>query len=159
MIRKDRNLIIRFAILVIVASSASTAVAIDHQSGTEPYQAIRAEPIPIEEASKTVLGQPYSFPAGTPLIQTFKITIEPGMKTGPHKHAIPLLAYVISGTLGVDYGSRGKRSFSAGEAYVEAIDWCHVGSAVCDKEVQIIGIYLGEQNPNEIKPKSCPALD
>ena len=64
MIRKDRNLIIRFAILVIVASSASTAVAIDHQSGTEPYQAIRAEPIPIEEASKTVLGQPYSFPAG-----------------------------------------------------------------------------------------------
>ena len=31
-------------------------------------------------------------PAGTALIQTLKITIEPGMKTGPHKHAIPLLA-------------------------------------------------------------------
>jgi len=66
---------------------------------------------------------------------------------------------VISGTLGVDYGSRGKRSFSAGEAYVEAIDWCQIGSALGDKEVQIIGIYLGEQSPNEIKPKSCPALD
>ena len=80
------------------------------------------------------------------------------MKTGPHKHAIPLLAYVIAGTLGVDYGSRGKRSFSPGEAYVEAIDWCHVGYAVGNEEVEIIGIYLGQQDPNQIKPLPCPAL-
>ncbi len=159
MIRKHLNLVVRFAILVIVALSAYAASAIDHQSGTEPYQTIRAVPIPIEAPSRTVLGQPYAFPAGTPLIQTFKITIEPGMKTGPHKHAIPLFAYVMSGTLGVDYGSRGERSFSAGQAYVEAIDWCHVGYAVGNEEVEIIGIYLGQQDPNEIKPKPCRALD
>jgi len=131
--------------------------AIDHQSGTEPYESISSLPIPIDAPSRTVLGQPYRFPAGTPLIETFKITIEPGMKTGPHKHAIPLIAYILSGTLGVDYGSRGKRSFVAGQIYVEAIDWCHVGYAVGNQAVEILGIYLGQQDPDQIKPEPCSA--
>ena len=151
--------LVRLALLVVSGLAASGASAIDHQSGTEPYQTISAVPIPIEEASKTVLGQTYTFPAGTPLIKTFKITIEPGMKTGPHKHAIPLLAYVLSGELGVDYGSRGKKSFSAGEAYVEAIDWCHVGYAEGDEAVQILAVYLGQREPDQIKPEPCDTTD
>ena len=86
--------LVRLALLVVSGLAASGASAIDHQSGTEPYQTISAVPIPIQGTSKTVLGQAYTFPAGTPLIKPFKITIEPGMKTGPHKHAIPLLEYL-----------------------------------------------------------------
>ena len=159
MIRNPIDSPFRFSLLAVGALAASVASAIDHQSGTEPYQAIRAVAIPIEEASKTVLGQTYTFPVGTPLIRTFKITIEPGMKPGPHKHEIPLLAYVLSGELGVDYGSRGKRSFSAGESYIEAIDWCHVGYAAGDEAVEILGVYLGEREPDQIKPEPCDATD
>lgn len=155
MIRK----LVRLALLVGGGMAATGASAIDHQAGTEPYQAISAVPIPIMGTSTTVLDQTYSFPAGTPLIKTFKITMEPGIKTGPHKHAIPLLAYVLSGELGVDYGSRGKKSFTAGEAYVEAIDWCHVGYAMGDEAVHILAVYLGQQEPDQIKPEPCDALD
>ena len=151
--------LVRLALLVVGGLVASGASAIDHQSGTEPYQTISAVPIPIQGTAKTVLGQTYTFPAGTPLIKPFKITIEPGMKTGPHKHAIPLLAYVLSGELGVDYGSRGKKSFSAGEAYVEAIDWCHVGYAEGDEAVQILAVYLGQREPDQIKPEPCDTTD
>lgn len=151
--------LVRLALLFVSGLAASGASAIDHQSGTEPYQTISAVPIPIMGTSKTVLGQTYTFPAGTPLIKTFKINIEPGMKTGPHKHAIPLIAYVLSGELGVDYGSRGKKSFVAGEAYVEAIDWCHVGYAAGNETVQILGVYLGQQEPDQIKPEPCDSLD
>ena len=111
----------------------------------------------MELPSKTVLGQDFSFPSGTPLIEAFKITIDPGMKTALHKHAIPLLAYIISGELEIDYGSRGKRSFSPGQAYIEAIDWCHVGYGIGDEPVEILGIYLGQQDPNQIKPEPCDA--
>ena len=134
---------------------APWAVALDHRAGPDPYQEIRALPIPIEFPSKTVLGQDFAFPSGTPRIEVFKITIDPGMRTALHKHAIPLLAYVLSGELGIDYGSRGKRSFSPGEAYIEAIDWCHVGYGIGDEPVEILGVYLGQQEPDQIKPEPC----
>ena len=114
---------------------------------------------PIEAPSQTVLGQTYTFPAGVPLIKVFNITIEPGMKTAPHKHEVPLLAYILSGELGVDYGSRGEKSFSPGQSYVEALDWCHVGYAVGDEAVELLGIYLGQQDPDQIKPEPCASLD
>ena len=150
--RTPIGLIISFTIL------AATASALDHQSGPNPYQDIQAIPVPMELPSETVLGQAYTFPLGTPLIKAFKITIAPGMKTAAHKHAIPLLAYVLSGKLGVDYGSRGEHAFSPGQAYVEAIDWCHVGYAVGEEKVEILGIYLGQQSPDQIKPEPCDAL-
>lgn len=139
--------------------AASSAVAIDHQPGPSPYADIVSIPIPLEMPSKTVLGQDYEFPTGTPLIKAFKITIEPGKKTTLHKHAIPLLAYVLSGELGVDYGSRGKRSYSPGQAYIEAIEWCHVGYGIGSKPVEVLGFYLGQQDPDEIKPEPCDAKD
>ena len=152
---------VRFFLLLLAVGilATSSGKAIDHQSGADPYEAIVSVPIPIEAPSQTVLGQPYRFPTGTPLIETFKITIEPGMQTGPHKHAIPLLAYVLTATLGVDNGSRGKRSFEAGQMYLEAIDWCHVGYAVGDRPVEILAIYLGERDPNRIKPEPCRAAE
>ncbi len=145
--------------IIACVLGACPAVALDHQVGSEPYQAISAQPIAIEQASRTVLDQAYTFPPGTPLIQAFKITIEPGMKTAPHKHAIPLLAYVVSGELGVDYGIRGKRTFSPGQAYIEAIEWCHIGYAAGDEAVEILGFYLGQQDPDQIKPEPCTASD
>ncbi len=145
--------------LIVCILGACPAVALDHQSGSDPYESISAQPILLEQASRTVLNQAYTFPPGTPLVQAFKITIEPGMKTAPHKHAIPLLAYVLSGELGVDYGIRGKRTFSPGQAYIEAIEWCHIGYAAGDEAVEILGFYLGQQDPDQIKPEPCTASD
>ena len=72
---------------------------------------------------------------------------------------LSLLAYVVSGELGVDYGIRGKRTFSPGQAYIEAIEWCHIGYAVGDEAVEILGFYLGQQDPDQVKPEPCTASD
>ncbi|MDE0884169.1 MAG: cupin domain-containing protein [Myxococcota bacterium] len=153
----------RRAVLASLATAAALlatpASAVDHRSGNDPYESINSLPVPIEAPSQTILGQAYTFPKGVPLIEVFKITIEPGMKTAPHKHAIPLLAYILSGELGVDYGSRGKKTFSPGQSYIEAINWCHVGFATGDTAVELLGVYLGQQNPNQIKPEPCEDLE
>ena len=157
--RKSSRSIGFFVVLWVALAGLAPAWALDHQSGSDPYKAIRALPIPLQLPSKTVLGQDFKFPAGVPLITAFNITIEPGKKTALHKHAIPLLAYIVSGELEVDYGSRGKRSFSPGEAYIEAIEWCHVGYAIGDASVEVLGFYLGQQDPDQIKPEPCAAED
>ena len=85
--------------------------------------------------------------------------IPPGKQTSLHSHAIPLYAYIVSGELEVDYGSKGKRTFKAGTSYIEAINWCHIGKSMGGKPVRIIGVYLGQENPDQIAPTDCKKAD
>lgn len=123
------------------------------------YEQVKAKPILLEQGPKTILGQDFKYPSGTPLIKAFDIEIPPGKQTSLHSHAIPLYAYVISGELEVDYGSKGKRIFKAGSSYIEAINWCHSGKSVGGKPVRLIGVYLGQENPDEIAPIDCKKAD
>jgi quercetin dioxygenase-like cupin family protein len=127
--------------------------------GSVAYEQVSAKPIPLEQGPKTVIGQDFKYPSGTPLIKAFDITIPPGKQTSLHSHAIPLYAYVISGELEVDYGSKGKRVFKAGSSYIEAINWCHAGKSLGGKPVRLIGVYLGQENPDQIAPTDCKKAD
>ena len=127
--------------------------------GSVAYENITAKPIPVEQGPKTILGQDFKYPAGTPLIKAFDILIPPGKQTSLHSHAIPLYAYIVSGELEVDYGSKGKRTFKAGTSYIEAINWCHIGKSMGGKPVRIIGVYLGQENPDQIAPTDCKKAD
>jgi len=145
--------------LSVAGLFVSHVLALTHLDGSVPYEDISAVVIPLEQSPKTILGQDFKYPAGQPLIKAFNIDIPVGKKTALHKHAIPLFVYVVSGELEVDYGSKGKKMFKPGTSFIEAIEWCHFGRAVGKKPVKIIGVYLGEQNPDQIKPESCSKLN
>ena len=131
------------------------ALALTHLDGKVPYEDIEATPITIVGAPKTTLGQDFKYPAGQPLIEAFNIDIPVGKQTNLHKHLVPLYIYVVSGDLEVDYGSKGKKIYKPGTSYVEAIDWCHIGKVAGKKPVKVIGVYLGEKTPDQIKPIAC----
>ena len=145
----DRLLAI--ALLTLTAN----VMAVSHVSGGVPYENIEATVIPLVDGPKTILGQSFKYPSGTPLINAFNIDIPVGKKTSLHKHAVPLFVYVVSGEMIVDYGSKGKRTFKAGAAYIEAIEWCHIAQAVGNQSTKIIGVYLGQEKPDQIKPETC----
>lgn len=135
--------------------TAMQSLALTHIDGLVPYEDINAVVIPLEQSPKTILGQDFKYPVGQPLIKAFNIEIPAGKKTSLHKHAIPLFVYVVTGELQVDYGSRGTKTIKSGTSYIEAIEWCHIGMAAGKSPVKIIGVYLGEQSPDQIKPDSC----
>jgi len=149
-----RNLY-KLLFLSVLAFSSSRLLALTHLDGSVSYEDISASIIPIEQSPKTILGQDFKYPTGQPLIKAFNIDIPVGKQTTLHKHSIPLFIYVVSGDLEVDYGSKGKKIFKPGTSYIEAIDWCHIGKVSGKKPVKIIGVYLGEQSPDQIKPGSC----
>lgn len=137
-------------VLSVAALPWSMAQAQSPARAPQAYENITAIPIPIEQVSKTIIGQDFKFPSGVPNIRAFLIDLPVGKATSLHTHEIPLLAYVVSGTLEVDYGSKGKKIISAGTGFVEAINWCHMGRAVGREPVKILGFYLGENAP--LKP-------
>ncbi|MBU3583110.1 cupin domain-containing protein [Polynucleobacter sp. 15G-AUS-farblos] len=143
--------------LLIAASvlAAANVYALTHTDGAVAYEDIEATPIVIVGAPKTTLGQDFKYPAGQPLIKAFNIEIPVGKQTSLHKHLVPLYIYIVSGDLEVDYGSKGKKIYKPGTSYVEAIDWCHIGKVSGKVPVKVIGVYLGEQTPDQIKPDVC----
>lgn len=131
------------------------AHAMTHDDGKVPYEDINATVISIIGAPKTTLGQDFKYPAGQPLIKAFNIEIPVGKQTDLHKHLVPLYVYIVSGELEVDYGSKGKKIYRPGTSYVEAMNWCHIGKVAGKAPVNVIGVYLGEQTPDQIKPETC----
>ena len=140
---------------IALFTASANVLAVSHVGGEVPYENIEATVIPLVDGPKTILGQSFKYPSGTPLINAFNINIPVGKKTSLHKHAVPLFVYVVSGEMIVDYGSKGKRTFKAGAAYIEAIEWCHIAQAVGNQPAKIIGVYLGQEKPDQIKPETC----
>jgi quercetin dioxygenase-like cupin family protein len=108
--------------------------------------------------SKTIIGQDYAYPKGTPLLESYLIEIPPGQKTAIHLHQVPLLAYVLSGKLETNYGSRGTKVSVAGDLFVEAIEWCHFGQTVGSQPVRILAIYLNSVGSAQKKSVDCSAM-
>lgn len=149
------NKLIISSSFILIAASAN---AVNHVDGKTAYEDITATAIPMIGANKTIIGQEFKFPSGAPLIKAFNIEIAPGKKTDIHQHLVPLYVYVVSGELEVDYGSKGKKVIPAGSSYVEAMNWCHYGKSSGKGPVSVIGVYLGQEKPDQIKPETCDKL-
>lgn len=128
------------------------------EESAKASKTIRIKPIPMENA-KTIIGQDFLYPGGTPQIQVFEIEIPPGQQTTLHRHAIPLFAYIASGDLELDYGSKGKKIVRSGTSFVEAINWCHFGKPLGNQSVRIIAVYLGQKNPDLAISEDCTKPD
>jgi quercetin dioxygenase-like cupin family protein len=100
--------------------------------------------IPLLSTSKTTLDQPIAYPTtGKTIITARTTTFPPGASTAPHRHDVPLLTYILEGTLTIDYGAAGIKSYKTGEFYVEAVGTTHTGKNLGSVPVKILAVYLG----------------
>lgn len=106
---------------------------------------------------KTIIGQTISYPKGDPVeIQSLIVTMKPGETTGWHKHGVPTYGYILSGQVTVDYGKKGKRTYRAGEAYMEAMDWWHDGANTGPVPVRILVVFMGAKGHSAVIKDGAP---
>lgn len=98
---------------------------------------------PLLQGSTDVLGAPLAYPEGTPNVTSAIVTIPPGGQTGWHEHEVPLLAYILEGELTVDYGTKGTKTYRAGEAVLEAVGWAHNGTNTGTVPMKLVAVYMG----------------
>ncbi len=108
---------------------------------------------PLLVTTVTGNGTPIDYPdTDKEEITVAEVTLNPGAETGWHTHANPVYAYVLSGTLAVDYADGTGRTFATGEAVIEVVDAPHNGRAVGAEAVRLIVFYTGIQGkPNSEK--------
>lgn len=102
-------------LLSVAGLQAESALAADDYAQGLAKDRISVKTLLPQMPSKTIIGQDYPYPNGTPLIESYLIEIPPGQKTGIHLHQVPLLAYIISGRLETNYGTKGSKVSAEGK--------------------------------------------
>ena len=124
-----------FAVLALLASP----VLADDQA-KQQYQNLLT---PLLSSGTDVLGTQLTYPQGPAKITAAIVTIPPGGTTGAHHHEVPLCAYILEGELTVDYGTKGKRTYRAGDSVLEAINWVHTGTNTGTVPMKLPAVYMG----------------
>lgn len=92
----------------------------------------------------SIVGEPLRYPGGgRAKVSALIVTMAPGEKTGWHKHGVPLFAYILSGSVTVDYGAAGKRTYGPGASFMEAMDHWHEGINGGNAPVRILAVFMG----------------
>lgn len=92
---------------------------------------------------ETTIGQPISYPTTPALVTAAIVTMQPGQETGWHRHDAPLFAYILEGSVTVDYGPDGKKAYEQGDAFLEAFLTDHNGINPGSEAVRILAVFMG----------------
>ncbi|MDA0239247.1 MAG: cupin domain-containing protein [Proteobacteria bacterium] len=135
------------SIIFVAGAVITSAPSVDAQDPTEKdYISAKT----LLTAGKNIVGETIAYPTGKAKISSLVITIAPGTETGWHKHGVPLYAYILSGEVTVDYGDKGKRTYKAGEAFMEAMDNWHNGVSTGSEPVRILTVYMGADGASNV---------
>lgn len=109
--------------------------------------------VPLFSTGTNIVGETIRYPTTGPAQVTAAIvTLAPGARAIPHKHGVPLFAYILEGELTVDYGEHGKRVYRKGEAFMEAMDIAHFGLNAGAEPVRLLAVYMGAQGAQDVIP-------
>lgn len=97
-------------------------------------------------SSQSVLGQELAYPPGKATITAAIVTMQPGEKTGWHRHEAPLFAMVLEGELSLDYGKGITRRFVKDDTFMEAFQTSHEGTNTGNIPVRILAVFAGSDS-------------
>lgn len=145
----------RIAFLV-AALAASSLAARAEEASPPPASTYQNLLTPLLQSGKTILGDPIAYPAGTPKVTAAIVVVPPGKETGWHTHQVPLFAEILEGELTVDYGSKGVKTYKAGDSLLEAMDWPHNGMNKGTVAVKLLAVYMGVEGVPTATPAKGP---
>lgn len=107
----------------------------------------------ILKTDTTSIGQKIVYPTtGNAEVTMLKITLAPGKTTGWHEHDIPVFAYVLKGTLTVEFEKSKTLTFEENASFSEVIHTVHRGINKGTGDLVLLAVYLGEKGkPLSIK--------
>ncbi|WP_439101622.1 cupin domain-containing protein [Congregibacter sp.] len=120
-------------------SSGAAATAHSEAQVTGDYPAIN-----LFNSTTDVLGHTLQYPDCPAKVHSVLITMAPGQVGKTHQHLTPLYAYIVSGQVSVTYeqGQGITRTYSEGEAIMEAMNVMHHGFNPGDTPATLLAVYL-----------------
>jgi quercetin dioxygenase-like cupin family protein len=99
---------------------------------------------PVISTGVTRDGDPLVYPSGTPAIISVIGTIEPGGRTPLHQHPVPVYVYILEGEVELRTDGGDPFRYTAGEAYIEALNRDHQLFNVGDAPARVLVVFVGQ---------------
>lgn len=134
------------ALLLIAGcgSGGQAAVSSTPSAATAATAAAGEPDVLLDAQSLTVLDQPVRYPKKKAAqISSSILALDPGQETGWHKYRTPMYAYILEGTLTVEYDAGVTKEFAAGTALVDAMNVWLNGSNKTDAPVRVLVVNMG----------------
>lgn len=138
--------------LLTLASPAFAQRAPESSAPTSAPNAAGYPAIPLLSTGTTIMGEKLRYPTGDPHVTAAIVTLAPGQRTLPHKHGVPLFAYILEGEFSVDYGDKGVRTYKPGDSFMEAMDVAHFGFNASTQPARLIAVYMGAKGAQDVEP-------
>lgn len=101
---------------------------------------------PVLVTGTTTNGAAIAYPkTDSPEVKVLMVEIPPGAETGWHRHPLPAVAYVLSGSLRVDLENGQHYSVQAGQAIAEVVGTLHNGHNTGTEPVRILMTVIGQK--------------
>lgn len=112
------------------------------------------------QATQDVVGQDITYPqVEHPEVTGLEVRIPSGQETGWHTHSMPGYAYVISGTVTMEYEKGITKQFKAGDAFAEVVNILHNGRNNGKENVVLVVFFTGEKGVPFTNKNSAGELD
>ena len=97
------------------------------------------------QGSKTLNGKKIVYPKTENAEMTaIMAEIAPGAEIGLHMHPVPLVVYVLQGTLDVEIQGGEKHQIEEGKAFLEVVNTWHNGINRGNTPVKLLVVFAGE---------------
>ncbi|HEY3249155.1 MAG TPA: cupin domain-containing protein [bacterium] len=108
---------------------------------------------PVLQTTTNTMGRPIVFPRVRNQFTVLTIDIAPGNQLGRHMHPVPLVVYVLAGTLTVEEDGYPARTYARGQAFAEAVNVWHNAINRGTAPVRVLVVVAGEEGkPVLVKP-------
>jgi quercetin dioxygenase-like cupin family protein len=135
----------------LLASAAAPVVA--QQVDTVPVGPVGFTATTLLQTSTTIRDQPIRFPQGDNQFTAVLGEIAPGGQAGRHMHTVPLLVYILEGSLSIEMEGHGTHVVSAGEAFTEVVNTWHNGRNLGSTPARFLIVFAGQDGtPITIRP-------
>jgi quercetin dioxygenase-like cupin family protein len=105
----------------------------------------------VMQASETLLGQKIAYPKTDKAEMTaLLVEMEPGTEVGLHMHPVPLVVYVLEGTLDVEMSDGSKHQIEAGKAFLEVVNTWHNGLNKGKTPLKFFVVFAGVQGKENL---------
>lgn len=132
--------------LLLTACGGGEDAPVAESSGSASAAPVEGREVLLDAQELTTLDQPIAYPKKTPAqVSSAIVTLEPGQETGWHRHRVPMYAYLLEGTISVEYDAGVVKQYAAGTAFMEAEDVWHNGTNAGEDTVRILTVYMGAE--------------
>ena len=137
------------AAVVGVTAVGVAGLLVSPGQSREPYKRVEE----LLSQGTNIVGEKIVYPTGGPAkVTAVIVSMMPGEATGPHKHGVPLFAYMLEGELTVDYGTHGTKVYKPGDSFLEAMSVEHNGHNRGDTTARVLVVFMGAEGATNTIP-------